>query len=593
MGVAPSGQSGESGGSSSSSSDAAGNGFDRDVARFLDEYFEAEPVGATFFGLTEWDAQLPDFTADGFARREAAAWRWLEHFSRLDSGTAAPGTTGGTAAPAATGATGTTGTTGAPSPLTHDQRVDLALLQAHLGQQAATADFTHWRRYPTTYLENGVFELFVHGTRDEAAATAAAVERVRQVPAALAAGRENLDPELVDAELLRQWALPNTAAQAAFMREGLDAFVEKPAHREALRKAGTQAAEAYEEFAVYLTELASRATGNFAYGGDNYDAVLRVGEGFGFDVHTLREMGREQVASLDARMGALAEKIGGTSDWRTVVSGLRDDHPVSMDDLLRCYRDETARARAFVRATGLVSIPDGEECAVEPAPLFLRAAAPVASYFPPPSFGPRAHGTFNVPFTPDDATPEEQEARLRSNSYFEIPGVTAHEAYPGHHLHFAAAQFATARGATALRQVLQSTYMVEGWGLYVENMVGEHGFYLTPEATLAQLNMRLFRAGRIVVDTSLHLGEMSIDEATSFMAERCGFPVPTAYREVLRYCSTPTQASSYLTGALEIERMAGAWAEAGKGTLPAFHDALLSSGKLPLGVAAQAIGLVA
>ncbi len=578
-------EAGESGESGSGPSGAAGDAFDRDVAQFLHEYFEAEPVGATFYGLTDWDAQLPDFTADGFARREAAAWRWLEHFSATSPGSGpgpGPGSADATAATAATAATGPT------AALTHDQRVDLALLLAHLGQLTATADFTHWRRYPTTYLENGVFELFVHGTRDEAAATAAAVERVRQVPAALAAGRENLDPALVDAELVRQWALPNTAAQAAFMREGLDAFVEEPAHREALRQAGVEAAEAYEEFAVYLADLATKATGNFAYGGDNYDAVLRVGEGFGFDVHTLREMGREQVASLDAQMGLLAEKIGGTSDWRAVVSGLRDDHPASMDDLLRCYREETARARAFVRESGLVSIPEGEECAVEPAPLFLRAAAPVASYFPPPSFGPRSHGTFNVPFTPDDATPEEQEARLRSNSYFEIPGVTAHEAYPGHHLHFA-----VAAGASALRQVLQSTYMVEGWGLYVENMVGEHGFYLTPEAKLAQLNMRLFRAGRIVVDTSLHLGEMSIDEATSFMAERCGFPVPTAYREVLRYCSYPTQASSYLTGALEIERMAGAWTAAGKGTLPAFHDALLSSGKLPLGVAAQAIGLVA
>jgi uncharacterized protein (DUF885 family) len=567
-------------GDTSSSSAAAGDEFDRDVARFLHEYFEAEPVGATFYGLTEWDAQLPDFSADGFARREAAAQRWLEHFSSSGE-TGATGATGATAAPGATG----------PAVLTHDQRVDLALLHAHLGQAVATAGFAHWRRYPTTYLENGVFELFVHGTRDEAAATAAALERVRQVPAALAAGRENLDPALVDPELLRQWALPNTAAQAGFMREGLDVFVEEPAHREALRQAGAEAAEAYEEFGASLEELAARATGSFVYGQDNYDAVLRVGEGFGFDVHTLRDMGREQVASLDARMGQLAEKIGGTSDWRAVVSGLRDDHPASMEDLLHCYREETARARAFVRESGLVSIPDGEECAVEPAPLFLRAAAPVASYFPPPSFGKRAHGTFNVPFTPDDATPEEQEARLRSNSYFEIPGVTAHEAYPGHHLHFAAAQFAAAPGASALRQVLQSTYMVEGWGLYVENMVGEHGFYLTPEATLAQLNMRLFRAGRIVVDTSLHLGEMSLEEATTFMAERCGFPVPTAHREVLRYCSYPTQASSYLTGALEIERMAAAWTAGGKGPLSAFHDALLCSGKLPLGVAAQAIGL--
>ena len=72
-------EAGESGESGSGPSGAAGDAFDRDVAQFLHEYFEAEPVGATFYGLTDWDAQLPDFTADGFARREAAAWRWLEH----------------------------------------------------------------------------------------------------------------------------------------------------------------------------------------------------------------------------------------------------------------------------------------------------------------------------------------------------------------------------------------------------------------------------------------------------------------------------------------------------------------------------------
>jgi uncharacterized protein (DUF885 family) len=133
--------------------------------------------------------------------------------------------------------------------------------------------------------------------------------------------------------------------------------------------------------------------------------------------------------------------------------------------------------------------------------------------------------------------------------------------------------------------------MVEGWGLYVEQMMGEHGFYATPEVRLGQLSMRLFRAGRIVVDTSLHLGEMSMDEATTYMVDRCGFPRPTARGEVLRYCATPTQASAYLTGALEIERMAQQWTSGGLGTLAQFHDALARSGKLPLGVAAQAIGL--
>jgi uncharacterized protein (DUF885 family) len=532
--------------------------FEAAVATFLHQFFEAEPVGASFYGLTEWDHRLPDSTAAGFADRKAAARRWLATFTGWD-----------------------------PAVLGPEHRVDLALLLAHLGQQVATAEFAAWRRYPTMYLENGVFELFMHGTREEEAATAAAVARLAQVPATLEAARANLDPALVDADLVRQWAIPNTLAQAAFLREGLDVFVEDPSRRDELGSAGAVAAEAYEAFGTFLSDLAERASGHFAFGEANYDAVLRIGEGFAFGARALREMGRDQVASISIQMEELAEQIAGTTDWRSVVDRLRDDHPASMDELLASYRAETGRAKEFVRSSGIVSIPAGEACAVEPAPLFLRSAAPVASYFPPPFFGPPSRGTFNVPFTPDDATGEEREARLRSNSFAELPGVTAHEAYPGHHLHFAAAQ-----GSNALRQVLTSTYMIEGWGLYVEKMVGEHGFYLTPEARLAQLSMRLFRAGRIVVDTSLHLGEMDVDEATTFMAERCGFPVPTAHREVLRYCSYPTQASSYLTGALEIERMAGEWVESGLGTLTEFHDALIRSGKLPLGVAARAIGLV-
>ena len=264
--------------------------FDGAVAAFLRDYFEAEPVGASFYGLTEWDDRLPDFTAAGFAgaRRQRAVARDVQE--RVGSGG---------------------GVRSAGDALTDDQRVDLALFQAHLGQQVATADFAHWRRYPTTYLENGVFELFMHGTREEAQATAAAVERLRQVPAALAAGRDNLDPSLVDAKLLRPWAIPNTLAQAAFMREGLTSSRRtRPAARPCVQ-AGDEAAMAYDAFGAYLGELAEQATGSFVFGEANYDAVLSVGEGFGFNARTLREMGREQVASLDAQMAELADKISG------------------------------------------------------------------------------------------------------------------------------------------------------------------------------------------------------------------------------------------------------------------------------------------
>ena len=74
-------------------------------------------------------------------------------------------------------------------------------------------------------------------------------------------------------------------------------------------------------------------------------------------------------------------------------------------------------------------------------------------------------------------------------------------------------------------------------------------------------------------------------------------PEPTARAEVGRYCAWPTQASSYLTGCLEILRIRDAVAQPRAGwvtwppaDLPAgilreFHDAIASSGSLPMGLA--------
>ena len=84
-------------------------------------------------------------------------------------------------------------------------------------------------------------------------------------------------------------------------------------------------------------------------------------------------------------------------------------------------------------------------------------------------------------------------------------------------------------------------------------MMRQAGFF-TPEQELGHLEARLLRAARIVVDTSLHLGEMETEDAVSFMREHALLPLPTARSEVARYCAWPTQASAYLTGALAIEQ---------------------------------------
>jgi len=278
-------------------------------------------------------------------------------------------------------------------------------------------------------------------------------------------------------------------------------------------------------------------------------------------------------------MRQVARAMGESDDWRAAVEELNDDRPLDPEQMRAGYERWTENARAFVADRELVTLPDGEECRVVPSPTFQRPMLAVASYFPPPAFGTTRTGHFFVPYPPDGTGPEEMAARLANNSFAAMPTISAHEAYPGHHWHFT--MLAESR---PLRRVHRSTYFVEGWGLYVEKMMREQGFFSEPGQELAHLDFRIFRAARIIVDVGLHTGELDVGEAVAWMRDHTSLSEPYVRAEVARYCAWPTQAASYLTGSLEIERLA-----AGAGDLRTFHDTIASSGALPIALAEQAL----
>ncbi len=151
-----------------------------------------------------------------------------------------------------------------------------------------------------------------------------------------------------------------------------------------------------------------------------------------------------------------------------------------------------------------------------------------------------------------------------------------------------------------MRKVYSTPYFSEGWALYAERVMRERGFFETPLHELQHLSATIFRAARIIVDTSLHLGEMDFEAAVTFMMDKAALPEPVARAEVGRYCWWPTQASSYLTGCLEILAIRDRYLAArGFGGTAArdvpvavirdFHDAITSSGALPLGLAERAV----
>jgi uncharacterized protein (DUF885 family) len=208
----------------------------------------------------------------------------------------------------------------------------------------------------------------------------------------------------------------------------------------------------------------------------------------------------------------------------------------------------------------------------------------VASYYQPPAFKPSLRGRFNVPYPPDAVPDDEVQQRLSNNGWHAMPTISAHEAYPGHHWHLV-----TMQQASLLRQVSRTSYFTEGWGLYAERVMREHGFFADPKDELSHLDLRIFRAARIIVDTALHTREMAFDDAVDFMQTRASLSEPNARAEVIRYLAWPTQAASYLTGCLEIERIRETYLGSGRGGLREFHDALARSGSLPIALAERAV----
>jgi len=535
---------------------------------FLDEEFEANPVAASGLGLTAYDARLDDLTASAFEARDAAAVRWL---ARLDDLPAAE--------------------------LTAAESIDRDLWRAVLRGRVILADWANWRRDPLTYtnpIANGLFGLFLHRLRPEAELAAAAVARLEQAPDALAAGRANLQATLAHPLIVRR-ALGSARAVSRYVRDLLPTEVRDPADRARLAAAGETAAVALETFAAFLEDLAARATGTWRLGEERYTRLLQDREALVDDARGLRTRGQAEYDRLAAEMRELARRTAGSDDVETLLAAANRVHAPTEEAMRQRYETWTERARTFLRETGLVTLPPGERCLVEPSPVFQRPVLGVASYSSPPAFSESLLGHFFVPFAPDGTPAAEIQQRLEHNNDAEIPSTAVHETYPGHHWHLVMRKSQPSR----LRRAYGTPYFTEGWALYAERAMREQGFFDEPIQELFHLNATRFRAARIVVDTSLHLGEMTEEEAITYMVQRAAMPEPTARAEVGRYCAWPTQASAYLTGCLEILRIRDRWLLAHGHTGPAraapvpllreFHDALTGSGALPLGLAERAL----
>jgi len=310
-------------------------------------------------------------------------------------------------------------------------------------------------------------------------------------------------------------------------------------------------------------------------GGDAaYAQALRKLTTTDYTAAQIHELGRQEVARIEAEMDVLLRQLGyaeGSIKARMEKLDADRNPPAEPDPrpaLLARYEEILADAQ--LRSAALFDLRPRAPVVVRREPPFTEKSA-AAHYTPPANDGSRP-GIFWAPLPgPDYSVPE-----MRTLVY--------HEAIPGHHF-----QIALQKEMTSLPQFRREGVFGfisahgEGWALYAEQLAAEAGWYEGDIAGhLGQLNDELFRARRLVVDTGLHTRHWTRQQAIDY-----GIPAS----EVERYVVWPGQACSYKVGQLRLLalRAQARTALGDKFSLKGFHNVVLRAGNVPLAVLAQVV----
>ena len=539
---------------------------------FFDHYYRERPVNASFTGMHEYDAQLPDWSRAGLERLDSAM-RGL-HAELAD------------AHPAPDSA--------------RDYRDDIELLDAELARafleiQIAENASTHGvRGNPALWTGEAIFSVISLMIREFAPLAdrlRAVSARLEAIPGFLALARETMG----DCALPAPWtarALRECEGAAILLTHGVEAWVASGDHAASLATESARALESFHRFAGWLRAQPVAPDSTAACGPALYDLLLARGHQCIRSRGELLTDARASLVKEKSKFATMSHKSVGS--WTNAHAQLADEHPTP-EDYLDAFTRAWTQCHACATGRDVVTWPDWPiryvtfpDWTSDAAPylyyLYYRAPAPFDQY-----------STYDYVVPPLPGVGIEHHLRAWNDSVIKLNHVVHHGGI-GHHVqnwhayHRARSRVGKVAAVDCASRIgmFCGGTMAEGWACYATDVMEELEF-LTPLEQLAQQHSRIRFLARAIVDIEFHQGSLTFDEAIQFFVEQAAMDANVARAEVVKCSMFPCTAVMYWLGTqgildlrtrLEREHPASF-------SLKTFHDELLAHGSIPVPLIAR------
>ncbi len=326
-------------------------------------------------------------------------------------------------------------------------------------------------------------------------------------------------------------------------------------------------------------EYLPRAKDDFALGEQKLASLMRIYDRIDKPLGEVLEMGLRDIEQNKREFIETARRVEPSASPQEVMKKISLTHSTA-DSLIKDTASLLENIRQYIIERDLVTIPSEERCRVTETPTFARGVFTAAMDSPGPFETKTKQAFYYV--TPVDSkwSEERQEEWLRYLNTASLKGISIHEAYPGHYVHFLHLKQLQTKASKAFF----SYAFVEGWAHYCEEMLlqerygdGDVGL------KLAQLRAALVRDCRFICSIKMHTRQFTLEEATQYFMENAFVDRLPAEREALRGTFDPGY-YSYTLGKLFIKMVRERYfAKKQDSGLKEFHDRMLGWGAPPVG----------